>query len=140
MAMTKMFLALPPSALQSKQITASVGFVSPHNQPDKFLVIRNKRGWDIPGGHVEANESSEEAFTREVMEETASEMLEARLIAVLESVKNPATGIAVYKASAHLGEFKPHEEILELAIASLDELRNRYFGDKDLLEELISLL
>ena len=34
-----------------------------------LLVDLETRGWDFPGGHIEAGESPEECFKREVMEE-----------------------------------------------------------------------
>ncbi|SDN87262.1 NUDIX domain-containing protein [Psychrobacillus sp. OK028] len=34
-----------------------------------LLVDLNHRGWDFPGGHMEGNETSEECFKREAMEE-----------------------------------------------------------------------
>ncbi|MEN2767871.1 NUDIX hydrolase [Ornithinibacillus xuwenensis] len=36
----------------------------------KLLIVDlNHRGWDFPGGHIEPNETPEEAFKREAMEE-----------------------------------------------------------------------
>ncbi|MFW6059851.1 MAG: NUDIX domain-containing protein [Phycisphaeraceae bacterium] len=40
---------------------------------DRFLMTRlHKRGWDIPGGHVEVGETLEQAVRREVHEETGA--------------------------------------------------------------------
>lgn len=35
----------------------------------KIVVIKNKRGWDIPGGHIEKNETPTKALLREIEEE-----------------------------------------------------------------------
>lgn len=35
----------------------------------KIVVIQNKRGFDIPGGHIEKNETIDEALRREIKEE-----------------------------------------------------------------------
>ena len=42
-----------------------VGFSS-----DRFLMVFNpkREGWEMPGGHVEENESDEEAVRRELQE------------------------------------------------------------------------
>ena len=44
-----------------------VGFSS-----DRFLMVFNpkREGWEMPGGHVEENESDEEAVRREFLEES----------------------------------------------------------------------
>jgi ADP-ribose pyrophosphatase YjhB (NUDIX family) len=36
---------------------------------DLILAVRNERGWDIPGGHVEADESRHLRIARETLEE-----------------------------------------------------------------------
>ena len=38
-----------------------------------LFVEHPERGWEIPGGHLEANESPDEALVREVREETGLE-------------------------------------------------------------------
>jgi len=54
---------MPPYNL----ITSAHGFCF---YKDELLLIDLKhRGWDIPGGHIELNESPEECFKREAMEE-----------------------------------------------------------------------
>ncbi len=39
---------------------------------DRFLMVRNPKrgGWEMPGGHVEPGETSEQAAVREFMEES----------------------------------------------------------------------
>lgn len=52
-----------------KAISAVIGLV--FDASGKLLLIKNKRGWDFPGGHIEPNEKPEEALRREVMEEAS---------------------------------------------------------------------
>ena len=37
---------------------------------DKILLLKNKKGWDLPGGHMRHGETKQQALTREVLEET----------------------------------------------------------------------
>jgi 8-oxo-dGTP diphosphatase len=43
---------------------------------NEFLMVYNpkRKGWEMPGGHVEAGESDERAAVREYMEETGHEI------------------------------------------------------------------
>lgn len=59
---------LPPVEL----ITAAFGLVF---KEGKLLMTRLRaRGWDIPGGHVESEESPHQTMRREVLEETGAEV------------------------------------------------------------------
>lgn len=55
----------PPK--QVENVTSVHGFC--FDGDTVLLVDLNERGWDFPGGHVEAGESPEESFSREAMEE-----------------------------------------------------------------------
>ena len=138
-SMSQLFTILPPTA--KRHITACVGFVSPQDQPHKLVAIKNKRGWDIPGGHVEADELPLDAFKRELAEESGDTLLPgASLIAILESKRDLSTGIAVYRGQCSLGAFSPTAEIKDRKLMTHDELLAEYFSDKDLLQDLLNLL
>lgn len=50
------------------RVTAGAAVINEHNE---ILVIKNpQRGWELPGGHLEKEESLPEAVIREVKEET----------------------------------------------------------------------
>lgn len=54
-------------------------------QTDKLLFVRHRdRGWDLPGGHVEAGESFEVALQRELLEEAAAVISDVTLFAHIE--------------------------------------------------------
>ena len=71
---------------------------------DKFVFSYNKkrRGWEIPGGHIEENETWEEAAKREMYEETGATNIKL-------------TPVCIYKISTYgLLCFCEIEEMTEL--------------------------
>ena len=62
---------------------------------DRVLLVRPsyKSGWDIPGGHVEPDESPEETMRREVHEETGVRIAPGRLVGVYS---DPARQVIAY--------------------------------------------
>ena len=56
-------LVLPPAHL----ITSAHGFCIYEGK--LLMVDLNDRGWDFPGGHIEVNETPEDCFKREALEE-----------------------------------------------------------------------
>lgn len=65
-------------------ITAVKVYIILHN---KLLLTCVKRGWDLPGGHIEKGESPQEALTREVMEETGGVIGEFFMLGYLKITK-----------------------------------------------------
>ncbi len=54
---------------------------------NKFLLTRIDRGWDIPSGHVEKDETPEEAVVREAYEETGASVNSLQRIGYLYITK-----------------------------------------------------
>lgn len=126
--------SLPPDA----QVTA-VAIVACLN--DKILFIRNKRGWDIPGGHVEkGDETIEQTARRELLEETCAEGKEFRLVGYLVSDlyldKETYIPILLTKVSA-LHKFSPRHETEKRRLMTPEECKKFYYGNPLLIEELL---
>ena len=88
----------------------------------KILLIKHKknRKWTQPGGHIENDETPEEAALREVYEETG---LRVRLLGERfpreEDFIRPL-GIQKNKRTMQDGEMHMHVDIIYAAVASLD--------------------
>jgi 8-oxo-dGTP pyrophosphatase MutT (NUDIX family) len=96
----------------------------------KILAIRNERGWEIPGGHIEPGETHEEALIREVVEEAGATFSDAKLLAIIESsnqdkYKDKVMLIYVTK-NFKLGEFTPSEDAFNREVIEIKEFLQRY--------------
>ena len=131
-----------PTRNMETEITAVCAFVAVDTDPGKIVVIRNKRGYDLPGGHVEKNESPLEAVCREVDEEAKAVLDAPQPFMLLSSDlnKNHKTGVLFYKAFGCLKPFTPTLEIPERKILAPEVFLNCYYGNKDLLGFLFSNL
>lgn len=63
-----------------------------HINDRAVLLTKNHRGWDIPGGKMEVDETPEEALVREVQEETGMHVHTKRYIGQL-TLNNPGLSI-----------------------------------------------
>lgn len=62
-------------------------FLLPVCSDGAFILANNqRRGWEIPGGHIEPGESMEEAAVREVFEEVGASITKARPIGYLRMI------------------------------------------------------
>ena len=82
-----------------------------------LFVRHNKRDtWEIPGGHIEADESADEAAGRELMEETGAIEFKLECVATYAVIKNGNTGYGrLYLAIiSKLGSLNDVSEIAEV--------------------------
>lgn len=72
---------------------------------ERFLVARHEtRGWELPGGTVEAGESALEAAMREFREEIGHKLEEARIVLETETPEGPCTVVAGFLGDGVQGE------------------------------------
>jgi ADP-ribose pyrophosphatase YjhB (NUDIX family) len=113
---------------------------------DKVLLVKRTkmyRGWALPGGTVEANESFESAFTREIEEEIGLEPHNVNLIAVEQKIFSCPSQesfdflLCVFTARVHssgtpIPTQDAIDEGLSVEVFDLDHLpETMILGDKD---------
>jgi 8-oxo-dGTP pyrophosphatase MutT (NUDIX family) len=129
------------------EVTASVGFVSPEDQPENFIVIhsQHKRGWDIPGGHGDPDETPSEAFIREVYEETNATILPDRCYEIARLDCGDGTGMSVFDSFCSVGEYSGVNQVAsdgdidDVTAIPGEEMIELYFGNKRLLRGLYDI-
>lgn len=104
---------------------------------DRILAIRNERGWDIPGGHVEPGESTLDALKRELAEEAGASVKRTLPIGTL-AVPGADKVMLFFAADGIVLEaFVPANDALGREVIPVDELISRYYGDRNLMRDLI---
>lgn len=72
---------------------------------ERFIIARHeKRGWELPGGTVEAGESAFEAAMREFREEIGHSLDEARIVLETDTPEGPCTVVAGFLGDGVQGE------------------------------------
>jgi ADP-ribose pyrophosphatase YjhB (NUDIX family) len=104
----------------------------------RILAVRNERGWDIPGGYLEPDESPQEALDRELIEEAAASVQWKVPYAILSNPRSDKIMLVFAGEGIALGEFAPRDDALGREMLTIDELIHRYYGDKNLLRDLIT--
>lgn len=113
-----------------------------------MLVKVDNRGWDIPGGHIEAGETPEDGLFREIMEEAAvsGSALLLGFVAVdnsqdefWDSNKYPITGYQAYYR-VDIDEIHPFVrefEVSERATVDLDEVSQLHHNWNAVYQEIL---
>ncbi len=116
---------LPPGELLSSVFLIAI-------RGSKILGIVNDRGWEIPGGHIEPNETVREALIREVQEEAGATFANEKLFAIVGSdatdhYKDKVMLMYVTE-DFELGEFTPSEDAFERELVEIEEFLKRHRG------------
>jgi len=87
---------------------------------DKWIFVRhhNRKTWEIPGGHIEENETSYQAGSRELTEETGALDFNLECVATYSVLKNGERGFGrLYIAEVYqLGNVPDTSEIAEITM------------------------
>ncbi|VVP66881.1 RNA pyrophosphohydrolase [Pseudomonas fluorescens] len=100
-------------------------------QDRHILLVRKPRGrWALPGGTVEPGETTADAATRELQEETGLDADDMLYLMVLET---RGTRHHVYEASViNLDQARPQNEIFDCIWFPLDAVQNLSTSDATL--------
>jgi len=87
----------------------------------KWVLVRHQRRntWEIPGGHIENNETADEAARRELMEETGALDFSIECVSTYSVRKNGETGFGrLYLADIYrIGPVPDTSEIAEIRLS-----------------------
>lgn len=96
------------------------------NPAGAYLLVRTPaRGWEFPGGVVEAGENLIEGLLREVREESGYEIEVQQLLALTNNLSPPAKLILLFAARAIGGMLRPSAETPEVGWFSPAEAEAR---------------
>lgn len=131
-----MKVALIPKGtiIQREKVSAIflIGFIG-----HKIVAARNERGWDIPGGHLEAGEELIDGLRREAEEEAGVSFTNALPYATLSLSHEEKQMLFFASDSCKLGDFTPKPDAFERELMDVETLIKRYYSDKSLLRDLI---
>ena len=126
----------------SQSITAVCGVIQPKEALEKIIVIKNSRGYDLPGGHVEPHEHYLNTFHRELREEANATIINTLTpFAILHSDKETPkkTAVLFCKGIASMGSFYPNTEIFERKLMTPEDFLACYGGNKALMDYLLKV-
>ena len=116
-----------PSYVPDKGLTYSV-IAAMFEEEWLFVRHRLRTTWEIPGGHIEENETSDDAADRELREETGASDFLLECVSTYSVTKNGKTGYGrLYLARVFkLGPLPDTSEIKEIKTGSFVADENTY--------------
>lgn len=124
------------SSLPAKEIVSAVFFIG--FIENKVIAIRNERGWDIPGGHVEASDANLiEAIKREVEEEAAAVFQCIKPFATLTYSGKKHTMLFFTSKNCLLNNFISKKDVFERKLMTIPEFITKYNWKKQVIVPLI---
>lgn len=126
------------TVLPKKELVNAVFLIAFNNS--KILAIKNERGWDIPGGHIEGGETPEEGLIREVQEEAGATFSDAKLFAISSSNNQDRHDKVMFFYTTNnftLGNFTTSEDVLGREVIGVKEFLRKSSNSLEL-ADLIS--
>lgn len=102
----------------TEKVTATFAFV--RDEMGKILALKNERGWDIPGGHLDDGESVIDATHREVLEEASVTIVNLQFFGF---ILNGDTAMSVFTADL--------DELKDFVVNDEDPTSDRTFMDTE---------
>lgn len=119
---------IPGVTYPKHPFTIGVGGVVP--KQDRVLLVKlayGHRGWMLPGGYIEPNETISDGIKREVREETGLLVEPVELVSVRNRIRDGRNDLYLaFLARAIGGELRPDgKETLDAAYFTLSEMEGR---------------
>ncbi|MFC1645132.1 NUDIX hydrolase [Patescibacteria group bacterium] len=125
---------------ESEKITSVSGIIV--DSENNILTIELiRRGWDIPGGHVEVeDETIEHTLKREVFEEAFIEIKDLKISSVIESYHYTEVTYMIIMTGVvdKVHSFQVNNESLQRKFITPSELLEKFQGDKEILKQIIN--
>lgn len=128
-------LGIEPSNIETSHISAIflVGI-----KDGMILAARNERGWDIPGGHVDADDTDlYSALVREVDEESGVTLKKAKPFAIMRFDGKDKSMLFYVSDAFELEEFIPKEDAFERQMMPIPEFIEKYNWKKNVIQPII---
>ena len=127
---------------QNVHPTACMVFVT---DKESVLMVKSKRGWGLPGGHIEPEETPEQCATREVHEEASIEISDLKLVGgwitakefhTDDNQKYPDHGVMLLYAATtkRIDKFVAMHETSERKFVAYSEIMKVHDGRSDFYE------
>jgi len=106
----------PPDEVDTKFVVKAVV-----HRSGEAILLRNKKGWDLPGGHKKRNEGDKEALRREVFEETGVQ-IDVPTMEKIGQKGNKTFYKVEYTSDAFMQHSDEHTEITTYTLEQIQDL------------------
>lgn len=107
-----------------KHIVAVTGLIRDHDN-QVLMLLSPERGWECPGGQVEAGETLFEALMREITEETGISAIPGSLVGVYSKMNPPFLVIFSFLGKYFSGELRTSPESISVEWVDSHEVLKR---------------
>lgn len=128
-------LGIDPTKIETSKISAIflVGI-----KDGMILAVRNERGWDIPGGYVDAEDANlHSALVREVDEESGVVLEKAEPFALIHFDGKDKSMLFYVSDTFKLEEFISKEDAFERQMMLISEFLEKYNWKKNVIQPII---